>query len=786
MKSYLSLVPLSAKVRKRQNRMTVLCIVIAVFLVTAVFNMADMAIRMEKDRRVQKDGNWHLAIRDIDPDTAAQIAGRRDVAVVAGYAGINGQLDKDYFLGGKRTAVCGVSSGIERVLPGFDGDVLPAGEQVLLTENARDVLGIQTGDTVSLTMPDGGTERFVVAGFNSETGDTSLYDAVVLFVDLPTLERIRSRNQEPEDIQYFVQFKARTNLGKAAEELKHQYALPEESVGENVYLMAMGGSTDNNYILGLYGIAAFLAVLVLLAGVFMIAGSLHSGVTQRTSFYGMLRCLGAGKNQIMQLVRLEALSWCKTAIPAGAALGVVVTWGLCAFLRLFVGGEFADFPLWQVSPAGIVSGVIVGLVTVWLAASAPARRAAQVSPVAAVSGNADAALSSRFAPARPTRRTPRILFGRADVSLGAFHAVSSRKNLLLMTGSFALGIILFLSFSVMLVWVNMVLNPLKPYAPDLSLAHKDASAAFSHSLVSELAEHPAVQRAFGRMYVHLPAVFQNQDSSIDLISYDETQFRWAKEDLVKGTLPTDCGEDALYVLTVFDKSNSLTVGDTIQLDGAKLVVSGVLDDSPFSSNEIPTVICPESTFTQLTGICDYAVIDMQLTAQATDAEVQELRVLAAPQMDDRVIFSDRRETNREVESTYWAFNLFVYAFLAVIALITVLNIVNSISLSVSARMKQYGVMRAVGMEGRQITAMIAAEALTYGIAGLLAGGLVGLPLHRLFYTKIITNYFGVAWQIPWVSLGISAFLVLTAVCAAVRAPAKRIREMPITATINEL
>ena len=48
MKSYLSLIPISAKVRKRQNRMTMLCIIISVLLVTMIFSMADMAIRMEK------------------------------------------------------------------------------------------------------------------------------------------------------------------------------------------------------------------------------------------------------------------------------------------------------------------------------------------------------------------------------------------------------------------------------------------------------------------------------------------------------------------------------------------------------------------------------------------------------------------------------------------------------------------------------------------------------------------------------------------------------------------
>ena len=36
MKSYLGLVPISAKVRKRQNRMTILCVIISIFLVTAI------------------------------------------------------------------------------------------------------------------------------------------------------------------------------------------------------------------------------------------------------------------------------------------------------------------------------------------------------------------------------------------------------------------------------------------------------------------------------------------------------------------------------------------------------------------------------------------------------------------------------------------------------------------------------------------------------------------------------------------------------------------------------
>ena len=62
MKSYLSLIPISAKVHRRQNRMTLLCIVFAVFMVTAVFSMAEMGFRMEQARLVGKHGSFSIGL----------------------------------------------------------------------------------------------------------------------------------------------------------------------------------------------------------------------------------------------------------------------------------------------------------------------------------------------------------------------------------------------------------------------------------------------------------------------------------------------------------------------------------------------------------------------------------------------------------------------------------------------------------------------------------------------------------------------------------------------------
>ena len=67
MKRYLDLVPLSAKAHKRQNRMTILCIVIAVLLVTVIFSIADMFLR--------SDGNTAEQPAQPDRPAACRCAG---------------------------------------------------------------------------------------------------------------------------------------------------------------------------------------------------------------------------------------------------------------------------------------------------------------------------------------------------------------------------------------------------------------------------------------------------------------------------------------------------------------------------------------------------------------------------------------------------------------------------------------------------------------------------------------------------------------------------------------
>ena len=128
----------------------------------------------------------------------------------------------------------------------------------------------------------------------------------------------------------------------------------------------------------------------------------------------------------------------------------------------------------------------------------------------------------------------------------------------------------------------------------------------------------------------------------------------------------------------------------------------------------------------------------------------------------------------------------LYAFLVILGGITVLNIVNSISMSVTARAKQYGAMRAVGMDDTQLFRMVAAEAGTYAVSGLVVGFATGLALHRALFTRLVTHYFGLSWQVPFGLLALLVLLVWAAAALAVHGPVKRLTEMPVTAAVQAL
>lgn len=774
MKSYLNLVPISARVHKRQSRMTRICIILAVFLVTALFSMAEMWLDSEKTTMLNKHGNWHIALQNLSEEEAALIKEGSDIAVSSWYNEINPNADGDYYLNNKKTVLYGIEEAYLTDIRNYpvEGAYPQNDSEIILSADAKDFLKVHVGDSVTLSTP-GGDFGYIVSGFcEDDTEFNHMIDGSCMYMSREAFDKVCSLNDEAAGEKYYIRFAEEANLRKTIADIKEQYGLTDENVDENTAILGILGASSNQSINGIYPAAAISFLLILIAGVFMISSCINSNVAQRTKFFGMMRCIGASKQQIIRFVRLEALSWCKTAIPIGCLLGVVTNWILCAILRMLVKGEFADMPFFRVSIIGIVCGAAVGIITVFIAAHSPAKQAARVSPVSAVSGNTEA--EKNVSHAANTR-----LF-KIETTLGIHHAISAKKNLVLMTGSFAVAIILFLIFSACLDLARSLVPSLNSFTPDVAIVSSDDTNSIDRSLAEEISKIPGVEQAFGNMFaLNTSAEINGKADSIDLISYEEYMLNWSEDSIVSGDLSKVFG-DSNYALTIFNKDSRLNVGDKIKIGDEELEIACVVSQGIWGDARA-TVVCSEETFMRLTGEQNYILLNAKFSKDATEATVDAIRSLAGENS-----FTDHREENKTNYSSYWVFRLAAYGFLAIISLITVLNIVNSISMSVSARIKQYGAMRAVGMDSRQITRMIAAEASTYAVCGMIVGNIFGLLLHYFIYKKVIITHFGGTWKIPVVPIAVILLLVFCSCAMAVYAPSKRIRSMAITDTINEL
>ena len=653
MKSYLSLIPISAKVRRRQNRMTILCVVIAVFLVSAIFSVADMMLRTQMNRAAGKDGSWHLQIAGITQSQAEQLAQQPDVVCAGAGAVFNEGGEEDYRLNGKRVVLYGCDAQFLRVnrSAAFEGTFPEQDGEVLLGKGAARIFGVAIGDSVTLKLPDGQNRTLTVTGIGGV--DESYYGMQFALVDIYLLQEtfeslLTGQGEALPQTVYDLQYTSAAKAAKALPQLQQQYG--EDAVHENLNVMGSAGQSNSTAFRTVYGMAGVLFALVLLAGVLMISGTMNSNIAQRTRFFGMMRCLGMSKQQVVHFVRMEALNWCRIAIPIGLVLGTFSSWAVCGALRYGIGGEFATTPVFRLSMGGLCAGAVVGVVTVLLAAQAPAKQAAEVPPVAAASGSEQAAVVHHAA---------NLGSGRTETALGIYHATASKKNWFLITASFALSIVLALGFIVILQFASLLLPSLAPWQADVIYTGYDNERVLPDTMAQQLRRMPGVARVWGCTgLVHVPASSdRNNVEQVTFCSYDDFMLESSKSMVVKGRMAKNSGADN-EVMTMYNKTNPIRVGDTITVNGVPLTVVGAFSQGIFSDDV--TIIAPETLFRRVAGEQNYNMIGVQLDRTASDETVLALAAFSS----DQIVVQDLRESNRQDRGTYYAARIVLYGFLS--------------------------------------------------------------------------------------------------------------------------
>lgn len=803
MKDYLALAPRYLSSHKNKTRLTVLSVIISVALVTGVFSMLDALLKFEKIQVIHDYGNYHIAVKDASNTEMQAIASRIDVLKTGrwrpvGEANINGMQ-------------CSLGALDQNLAENFNIKIIqgryPAAKNELMLEEwaAQDVyLNVQVGEAVAVTLVDGTSRQFTVCGIYNDLGNMKAKGIPGVFLSMEAALSMPAR-----ETLYVIEFKEKADIIKAEQQIKNVLNITEDRIGRNNHLLAVIGQSEHKAATDMYVIGGILFFLVLVAGVVMIYNTFNISVMERVRQFGLLRCIGASPAQIKRIVKREGLIIILKAIPFGVLLGMFMALVCCAILKYYNSSLFKDIPLFNISLASIAAGTAVGFMTVFIASLLPARKAARVSPVNAVTGSNDIKVTKGRKKGLLARKL------RVEAAIGINNAVMKKKTLFWMSCSIAISIVMFLGFNVLVNFMHTGFKTTKPYTSDISLA---ADNGLNYDMYERLAATNGVDKVYGRMFGHVKATFDASrltnayresvggvkttgsgllvpSENSWLISYDKKQLEWARTDLIDGVLDEDLMNAQNGIIAVLGnlrkgvttETATLQTGDRVVIEtsaGSKeYTVLGVLRSVPFGDKELnlATFITTEKLFTELTGKASYDILDVQLTGKNQEQTVNEIKGL----LDGSIRFLDARQKNAEMDQTFFTMAIFIYGFVAVIALISILNIISTMNTSLASKTRYLGVMRAVGMSGRQLKNMVLIEAFTYGLTGCLVGCTLGVVLQKILIENFLTS-FHVIWKFPWSQIMLIIIITILVTAFSTIGPLKRIRSQGISEVIGSL
>lgn len=802
MNSYLTLVPKYLSAYKKKTRLVITSVAIAVALVTAIFSMLDFFLQFEKIQQIRENGNYHLSITDATDEEKQIIASRIDVQNSGTWIFFeNGSLN------GKE---CRIDAMDENIAPNMQVNLLegkyPVAENEMLLEKwAAESLHLKVGNTAKIAFSDNKERGFTISGICNDFSNTKATDRPAALLSIAGANSVKAKKLA----RLYIEFKDGVNINLVQKSIQSSLHIADDRIGRNEYLLAAMGQSTNSLAKSLYSTGAVLFCIVLVAGILMIYNTFNLSVMERVQQFGLLKCIGASQFQIKKMVKREGMHIALRAVPIGLVAGMLLAVLCSAVLKFYNSNYFGEMPLFNVSVVGIFSGLVIGFLTVSIATSLPAKKAAKVSPINAVMGSNEIKISKKKKQGLLTK-----LF-HAEIAIGINNAFMKKKTLFLMSCSISISIIMFLGFQVFVDFMHASLRTSKPYTPDISLISEQG---LSHDLYKKVSALDGVKTASGRMFGYaeatfdasrLTAVYKESIGGIAetkdglfvppgkswFISYDQNQLSWAKADLIEGELFEEklSRQDGLIAVarpvreSISMETTAFQLGDKVYVktpDGTKeMTVMAVLRTVPFNDPEpsVTTFITTEKTFTELTGESAFKIIDVQLDKSGQEHTVNEIRNM----IDNSVSLSDQRQKNSEANQAFMTMAVFIYGFVIVIALISILNIINTMNTSVASKKQHLGVMRAVGMSGPQLDRMVFTEAATYSLLGSIAGCILGIALQKTLITNLLSAYH-IIWRFPSVQIGLILVVILLVTAISVIGPLKRIKAQGVTEVIGSL
>nr|WP_275547949.1 ABC transporter permease [Clostridium cuniculi] len=526
------------------------------------------------------------------------------------------------------------------------------------------------------------------------------------------------------------------------------------------------------------------------------------------------------------LVIKESLILCLISIPFGVLSGFIGVWITVKLLESNISMMFNDSILTvKFYPSIILFTLIIGVITIFIASFGPARKAGKVSPISIIKGSSGGSIKYY------NGKIVRKIFG-VEGWVAYKNIRKNSKRFIVTILSLSISLIMFILFTTL----NMKRLDELAYINKSSLTH--GNIYLRKDIVNEVSDKikniNGIDEVYIQPYLWLeylaldPALITDEFKSsygyesdeflnnITILGYDDNSLkelgvenglkdgeviiinsfaRYNEDGKLENINISNLEEDDTFKIPVSNFSTleenflDLLIEDLNNDNCIEFKVKKILDKNPFQSDyNYDFKIIMSKDFLEKINTSEY--IRYELKFKYTNINDEKLTESASNEIqsieeDYKLTLNDLNADNKMQQQMWTVINVFVYGFIVIISLIGIVNVVNTISLNILLKKKEFGTLGTIGMSERQLSKMVILEGMLHGIIASIIGGIISLGL-VLIAVKIINFGLTVSNKIYWQPFVIGFAINLLVVLIASLIPLNKLKKMSLVETIRNI